>query len=68
MAGAAGQYDWKSIAAANGIEDPLRLSPGQLIDLNASAGAGASFSAGVDIAAPTIAAPQISVSTSLGIN
>jgi hypothetical protein len=27
--------DWKAIAAANGIEDPLRLQPGQLIDLNA---------------------------------
>ncbi len=28
---------WKGIAAANGIEDPLRLAPGQLIDVRASA-------------------------------
>lgn len=27
--------DWQAIAAANGIEDPLRMSPGKLIDLNA---------------------------------
>ncbi len=27
--------DWQSIAAANGIEDPLRMPPGKLIDLNA---------------------------------
>jgi hypothetical protein len=26
--------DWQGIAAANGIEDPLRLAPGALIDLN----------------------------------
>lgn len=29
-----GKGDWQSIAAANQIEDPLRLSPGRLIDLN----------------------------------
>lgn len=35
MAGQAGKgSDWQSIAAANGIEDPLRLKPGTLIDLN----------------------------------
>jgi hypothetical protein len=27
--------DWQAIAAANGIENPRRLQPGQLIDLNA---------------------------------
>jgi hypothetical protein len=32
---------WQSIASANGIEDPLRLQPGQLVDLNRRAGAGA---------------------------
>lgn len=26
--------DWQAIAAANGIEDPLRLSPGALVDTN----------------------------------
>jgi hypothetical protein len=28
-----GKTDWQSIAAADGIKDPLRLAPGQLIDL-----------------------------------
>jgi contractile injection system tube protein len=28
--------EWQSIAAANGIENPRRLQPGQLIDLNAA--------------------------------
>ncbi len=39
MASAAGKTDWQSIAAANGIENPRSLPAGQLIDLNASAGA-----------------------------
>ena len=43
--------DWQSIAAANNIENPRLLAPGQLIDMNAtppkvSAGASASFGAG----------------------
>lgn len=37
MAAAKGISDWKSVASANGIEDPLRLQPGQLIDLQARA-------------------------------
>ena len=38
MASAAGASDsWQSIAAANGIEDPLRLAPGQLVDMGARA-------------------------------
>jgi len=43
MAAKNGNRDWQSIAAANGIEDPLRLPLGQLIDLNA----GITGSAGV---------------------
>jgi len=35
--------DWQSIAAANNIENPRLLAPGQLIDMNASVSAGASF-------------------------
>lgn len=31
----AGQPDWQSIARANGIEDPRRLAPGQLLDFAA---------------------------------
>jgi hypothetical protein len=39
LAGRAGRSsDWKSIAAANGIEDPLRLSPGSLVDLGRPGG------------------------------
>jgi hypothetical protein len=63
VAGAAGKGDdWQSIAAANGIENPRLLEPGQLLDLNATtptiaigvgveasatAGAGAGVEAGV---------------------
>jgi hypothetical protein len=39
--------DWKAIAAANGIDDPLRLSAGALLNLNVSAGAGFAAGAGV---------------------
>ncbi len=46
MAAAAGKGDWQGIASANGIEDPLRLSAGALVDLNANAG-GASVSIGL---------------------
>lgn len=75
MAGDKGKNGgWQAIAAANGIEDPLRLNPGQLLNLEASASAGGGFgvSAGVSItggaSAPT---PQItlpSVSTRFGVN
>jgi hypothetical protein len=34
MAAASGKSDWQSIAAANGIENPRILPPGQLIDLD----------------------------------
>jgi hypothetical protein len=34
--------DWQGIAAANGIEDPLRLNAGALIDLNLGGAAGLS--------------------------
>ena len=44
MAAAAGKSDWQAIASANGIEDPLRLQAGALIDLNAGASAGLSLS------------------------
>jgi hypothetical protein len=39
MAGRSGKSsDWKAIAAANNIDDPLRLSAGSLLNLNVSAG------------------------------
>jgi hypothetical protein len=34
LADVAGQSDWQSIAAANGIENPRLLEPGQLVNLN----------------------------------
>ena len=54
MAGRNGDSsNWKAIAAANNVDDPLRLSAGALIDLNvgASAGIGVSASAGVGVGA-----------------
>ncbi len=63
--------DWQSIAAANNIENPRLLQPGQLIDMNAtlpkvsvgasaSAGASASFGAGVSGAAGATAGANVS--------
>ena len=46
MAAAAGKGDWQGIASANGIEDPLRIQAGALIDLNASVGSGGGAGAG----------------------
>jgi hypothetical protein len=68
MAAQNGKSDWKGMAAANGIEDPLRLSPGQLIDINAGVGAGIGFSAGINVAPPTITPPKLSIGGSLSIN
>jgi hypothetical protein len=34
MADASGAADWQSVAAANGIENPRLLQPGQLLNLN----------------------------------
>lgn len=38
--------DWQAIAAANGIENPRLLQPGQLLDLGAAVGAGAGAAVG----------------------
>jgi hypothetical protein len=56
MAGRNGNSgDWKSIAAANGIDDPLRPPTGSLVDLSAGvgiqAGASVGFSGGAGIQA-----------------
>jgi hypothetical protein len=53
---------WQKIASANGIEDPLRLKAGQLVNLNASAAVGGGFgaSAGAALSAGAAAVtPQI---------
>ena len=46
IAAAQGISNWQAIAAANGIENPRLLSPGQLIDLNASVPASVSVPTG----------------------
>lgn len=52
MAGREGKSkDWKAIAAANNIDDPLRLPAGKLLDLNAGAGAGLRVGGGAGVAA-----------------
>lgn len=64
LADAAGQGDWQSIAAANGIENPRLLAPGALLDLNAQApqlGASLGVQAGI-----AVATPQVSVSIGVG--
>jgi hypothetical protein len=40
MAAKQGTADWQSIAQGNGVEDPLRMKPGQLIDMAARATGG----------------------------
>lgn len=46
MADASGKGgNWQSIADANGIEDPLRMPPGKLVDLNARASVAGSLGA-----------------------
>jgi hypothetical protein len=71
MAAQNGKDDWRPIAAANGIEDPLRMAPGQLVNLNAgvaiggSAGATFGASAGVSFGA-SASAGGASLNASLG--
>lgn len=69
MAAKNGKSDWQSIAGANGIEDPLRLPAGQLVDLNAgvsvSAGASVGVSAGVSVQ-PSAASASLGLNASLG--
>jgi hypothetical protein len=61
---------WKGIAAANNIDDPLRLSAGALIDVNASVGvsAGASFGAGASVGIQISGGAGASLSVSGGAN
>jgi hypothetical protein len=39
--------DWQSIAAANGVENPRQLQPGQLLDMNAKSGVSGGIAGGV---------------------
>lgn len=64
--------DWQSIAAANGIENPRQLQPGQLLDMNASAGISGGisggFSAGVSGNVPLMNDPGVPVKLSAEIS
>lgn len=67
MAGDAGKSgDWKGIAAANNIDDPLRLSAGALINVNA--GVGVSASAGIGVSGSVGASVGVSVSGGAGVS
>ena len=61
--------DWQGIAAANGVENPRMLQPGQMLDLNASvsggASFGASFSAGASLGASVSGGASIDGGVSL---
>ncbi|QWF19495.1 LysM peptidoglycan-binding domain-containing protein [Lysobacter capsici] len=63
MAGKNGKGDWQGIASANGIEDPLRMPAGQLVDLNLSAGAsiGGGLSGGIG------AGPDVGISGGVSV-
>lgn len=59
--------DWQSVAAANGVENPRQLQPGQLFDMNASASLGASLTGGASFSggAPFGGGVSLSGGTSL---
>lgn len=56
--------DWKAIAAMNNIDNPLRLKPGTLLDLNATANA----RAGVSLSAQGSLSASAGVSSGLGFS
>jgi hypothetical protein len=68
----AGGGDWKGIAAANNIDDPLRLSAGALINVNAgvglSAGAGLSVGGGLSAGGGVGGSVGVSVSAGAGVS
>jgi hypothetical protein len=62
--------DWQGIAAANGIEDPLRMNTGQFVDLNAGikGGAGFGISGGAGIGASAVAGFGASSGGTIGLS
>jgi hypothetical protein len=67
MAGRQGRSsDWKAIAAANNIDDPLRLQAGALLNLNAGASIGAGMSAGAGVGASVGAGAGASIGFGAG--
>jgi hypothetical protein len=63
-----GKDDWQSIAAANGVEDPLRMSPGQLVNLNATVKVGGAASLGGSLSTSLGASAGASVGGGTGPN
>ena len=49
---------WQDIAAANNIENPRLLQPGQLLDMNASLSGGGSFGASASLTGVHRLAPE----------
>jgi hypothetical protein len=67
MAGSDGRSgDWKAIAAANNIDDPLRLQAGALVNMNAGASVG--FSAGAGVSARASAGASFGASAGAGVS
>lgn len=70
MAGREGRSDdWKSIAAANSIDNPLRLQAGALVNMSARASVGlsAGASVGTAVAVSAGASASLSAGTSVGL-
>jgi hypothetical protein len=69
MAKKNGKDDWQSIAVANGVEDPLRMAPGQLVNLNPGNIAGGAFgvSVGGSLGVSVSASLPDSVVSSVGV-
>jgi len=60
--------DWKAIAEANDIDDPLRLPAGTLLDTNVAAGAGAALAAGGAAGASASFGAQVGAEANLGFS
>lgn len=63
--GAPGGGGWQSVAAGNGIEDPLRLQAGAFVDLSLHADVGGGFGVGGAISSPPAigaSLPSLSIS------
>jgi hypothetical protein len=58
--------DWKSVADANGVDDPLRVPPGKLLDLNAGVSGGLGVSLGASAQAGLSAGAAVGLSAGLG--
>jgi len=58
--------NWKSVAAANNVDDPLRVPSGKLLDMNAGASGGVGFGGVAGAGAQLSAASGISAGAGIG--